>query len=218
MTLGGPPSTLRKVLAHVRETSNVADAGVRSRVPIHAPYHAHHLYAEHDVYEILDKPDTLTSSYTTFKPSRTTRNLISGYSGSHYDASSGRHMLELSLYNILAQPILWEHIVDGCVKQVDAIPATNRIVWNVGPAMMAESLARSLDKCCIPSIQYGGSFLPADWLQDQKMDSRQAVAIVGMAGRFPQAATLGSFWRNLEQGLDCHQVVRCSPRLIGAVH
>jgi len=31
----------------------------------------------------------------------------------------------------------------------------------------------------------------------------EPIAIIGLAGRFPEAADLGQFWRNLEQGRDC---------------
>lgn len=33
--------------------------------------------------------------------------------------------------------------------------------------------------------------------------SRQDIAVVGMAGRYPQARTLNAFWENLQQGRDC---------------
>jgi acyl transferase domain-containing protein len=32
---------------------------------------------------------------------------------------------------------------------------------------------------------------------------REGIAIIGMAGRFPQARTFEEFWRNLSEGRDC---------------
>jgi acyl transferase domain-containing protein len=47
----------------------------------------------------------------------------------------------------------------------------------------------------------------ADTTPETSLDG--AIAIVGMAGRFPKARTLEQFWRNLADGVDC--VTRFTP-------
>src|SRR5882762_9737376 len=39
--------------------------------------------------------------------------------------------------------------------------------------------------------------------QARGAEPREGIAIVGLAGRFPQARTLEEFWRNLSEGRDC---------------
>lgn len=38
---------------------------------------------------------------------------------------------------------------------------------------------------------------------DTKVENASAIAVIGMAGRFPKAETLNEFWQNLKQGRDC---------------
>ena len=41
----------------------------------------------------------------------------------------------------------------------------------------------------------------------QELDARQAIAVVGMSGRFPGVDNLEDFWRILERGEDlCREV------------
>ena len=207
VTLGGPPSSLR-LLLQVQGCFYPSASGLRSRVPIYAPYHAHQLYTLEDVRRILSEPSILGAAYDLREPSSLAQSFISGYDGKHYEARSGSDMLELSLYNILAQPILWEEVIGGCAECINVAFAAKYTVWNIGPSLAAEGLARSLNSRCTSFVSYGGTFLPARWLQDQSPDPRDVVAIIGMSGRFPKATTIRQFWENLEQGLDCHQVVR----------
>lgn len=42
---------------------------------------------------------------------------------------------------------------------------------------------------------------------EDRRDGSKAIAIVGMAGRFPGSKTLEEFWQSLMDGLDAHQEV-----------
>lgn len=44
---------------------------------------------------------------------------------------------------------------------------------------------------------------PTRFAKVQQEESREAIAIIGMSGRFPQAPDLESFWENLCEGKDC---------------
>jgi acyl transferase domain-containing protein len=39
--------------------------------------------------------------------------------------------------------------------------------------------------------------------QEEAVEATEAVAVIGMAGRFPKAATLDAFWENLARGVEC---------------
>jgi polyketide synthase PksN len=64
------------------------------------------------------------------------------------------------------------------------------------PAPGADT-ARVDDKRPIPAVRSKNRFL------GPQTDDRKEIAIVGLAGRYPQAENLEEFWRNLQNGRDC---------------
>jgi acyl transferase domain-containing protein len=42
-----------------------------------------------------------------------------------------------------------------------------------------------------------------EYVEKSANDNVNVVAVVGMAGRFPKTNTIGEYWKNLEQGIEC---------------
>ena len=132
------------------------------------------------------------------------RTLLSGFDGKYYVASNRRDLIESVLYDILARPMNWDQILDGCAFYA-ASEVCNWTIRPFGPTSAAQSLASmlraegqgkvTLDEC------FGSTAVQS------AIASKAALAIVGMAGRFPGAVSHDALWTILEKGLDCHKVV-----------
>ena len=208
MTVGGPPSTLNVLIDHLERTSIISSRHRPHRVPVFAPYHAPHLYFHEDVADILGGLPSLDETFHTNDfPSRQ-KTLIGAATGEYYCASSRRDLLEKILYNVLAQPIRWEKVLDGCASQVANFETQRWAVRPFGPGPAAKSLASTLKAEENLDITFDDSFGSSN--SQAATSKRIPLAIIGMAGRFPSAANHDALWKALEQGLDCHRIVHKS--------
>jgi iron transport multicopper oxidase len=141
--------------------------------------------------------------------------LVEGVSGRYYSASSRCDLLSQVAYNILAQPVYWENIIDGCKFYLGALKAPKWVVRPFGPTTRAKSLVETLK----PTIGFEVTLDAAFGLITPQMSTptKPPIAIIGMAGRFPNADNPDALWDVLEKGIDCHRVVRVSRRSCGLV-
>jgi hypothetical protein len=84
----------------------------------------------------------------------------------------------------------------------------------MGPTSLANSLVSSLKVGggLNLSLEDHVSWLSKNTIPKSASGNMQnaKIAIIGMAGRFPNAADHEAFWKLLEQGLDVHREVRSS--------
>lgn len=203
VTISGSPSLRNQLF----EQSSAFQMVQRKEITIRGPYHAAHLYDDSDVERILNSEIlSFLDNYSSVHP-------LIGLS-SAAPAASTLELFRNSLLEILARQVQWDTMAKQCVSEVRSSAQSSARVLAMGPTALASSL--------ISSLKVGGGIRLSledyvSWsshntisrnLSGSMKDSK--IAIVGMAGRFPNAADHEAFWKLLEQGLDVHREVSIS--------
>jgi hypothetical protein len=174
----------------------------RKDISIRGPYHAAHLYDDSDVARILG------SDISSFLDQYSVNHPLIGLSSKV--PTTTLQLFQKAIMEILAKQVHWDKLVKVCVGDVRASKQSTVRVLAMGPTALASSL--------VSSLKMGGGInlsledymswsasntIPA--ITGNSKDSK--IAIIGMAGRFPNAADHEAFWKLLEQGLDVHREV-----------
>lgn len=175
------------------------------RLPIHGPYHAGHLYSPKRLEEILQPFNEILTSYAPRVP------LISSFTGCPIPASTAFQLLETVVEEMLRKTLKWDCVIEGAVSEVGRMKVVECSVLPAGSADIGGLMLamKSCNNCTVsldhslwnPPTQIKTSSQTSGKLADSK------VAIVGMAGRFPNAANHELFWELLEKGTDTHKVI-----------
>ncbi|KAL1963683.1 hypothetical protein VTN77DRAFT_7887 [Rasamsonia byssochlamydoides] len=210
VTVQGPPSTLSLVERWFldRYGSSPPQGCRNHRIPIYAPYHARHLYSETDILRIIDSYDSLQQTYHTHAWSEQQQpQLISPVTGSSYIVTSRRDVLKQALREVLLEPIHWTKLVGGCISRATASGCSNWTVRPFGPIHSAgKNLVASLRAEAHVQVLLDDSCSNRDPPQSA-IPAKVPIAIVGMAGRFPEADSHDELWKLLVDGVDCHKVI-----------
>ena len=120
---------------------------------------------------------------------------------------------------ILTETLSLPKIVDGCTKMATEMHCGECSIISFGPshpksafakAMMSEmGIKVTLHEDSAAKI----SEAPSAFGDAPRTSKRPKLAIVGMAGRFPNAADHEKFWDLLHAGLDVHKTVRYPCRI-----
>ncbi|OCK77458.1 PKS16 protein [Lepidopterella palustris CBS 459.81] len=189
-TISGPPTTLEALFAN----SNVLGAVSKIRLPISAAFHANHL-AMPNIEKIISSCDLFD------RPSRLDMRIFSPNTGRPLIANSLRELLHLIIEDILQHVLHWPKLVEAITLELKDQEVDLKIF---GPTNVASSLRRALE-------QKGNRII--DTHRHSQQTSKQsavvpgAIAVIGMAGRFPGAESLEEFWDILERGKDLHKEV-----------
>lgn len=200
LTISGPPRFLEELL---RSTS-IADLKP-VRVSVHAPYHAAHLYNEFDVDAILTTSSKeILSSYIPRIP------VFSSATGQLISTSDYGSLLRVVLEEILLQLLRWDRVLERCtsvlktsgISRCTIFPIATNGAQSLGSAIaQVGNLSVKLDNAIANSTKQP-VLLPAIGRPEQSK-----IAIIGLSGRFPDAAGTEQFWDLLYKGLDVHRVV-----------
>lgn len=176
----------------------------RREIPIRGPYHATHLYNKLDVERIID--DEITrhlEQYSVIHP-------VTGMSPSKSRGST-LELFQQCVMEVLAHQVQWDARVKACVSAVRSSSVSGVRVLAMGPTALSNSLVSALKVGggITISLEDGVSWFAQNRLPKSPNGElrNSKIAIVGMAGRFPNAADHEAFWRLLEQGLDVHREV-----------
>lgn len=202
MTLSGPPTSLRQVIKKL-DSNNTK----RKLYDIHisAPYHASHLYSSQDVSAILE-PSSISGIFGSHEWQEHRRFYISCSNGSFVAASSGVALLEHALNNVLISPLNWEHLIKGCVEAVLDRPESNWSIRRFGPTPSLQSLVSGLRRSVPGEVEIDETFWQKGF--PSSSPAKTPLAIVGMAGKFPNASNHDRLWDLLMERRDCHTTVR----------
>lgn len=205
VTISGPPSTLKQLL----ESPDLLN--VKSEeMEVHGPYHASHLHSEVDVEKILKSSDSQTvqllDQYKTRLPVQSTS------TGSWFDLNMGaRKLLTAVVRNILVEPLRMGQVLNGCVDTLRALKCLTSRVISCGPTGLEKTFVAALQFRTDAKILLHDASRETSSIvslgQNTATPKRPKIAIVGMAGRFPNAADHEKFWNLLEAGLDVHRKV-----------
>ena len=207
VTISGSPLILKRLL----DTSNTLKKVVGLPLSIHAPYHAPELYGRVNTLAII--LGTRPSTSETINRYRPTGKLYSTTTGKHVVAETTLQLLDQVVHEILQETLRWDKLLAECVAEVDSSGDLNVTVLAFGPTSTAKSLVSALKNKTECQISPESS---SDWLSiDSQIDNnktrefrRSKIAIVGMAGRFPNASNHEKLWQILEDGMDVHREVR----------
>ena len=208
VTISGSPMILRRLL----DTSTALKGAVGLPLSVHAPYHAPDLYGEVDTHAII--LGTRLSTLDTINRYRPTRKIYSSTTGKYAVGETTLQLLYLVVHEILRETLRWDILLANCVADFNSSGHLNATVSAFGPTSAAKSLVSALKKetnCQIHSESSSAWPSTDSSIDDNNSGDfqRSKIAIVGMAGRFPNASNHEKLWSLLENGLDVHREVRC---------
>lgn len=199
LTVSGPPSTTKRLFSEIEAFKH----NTRVPIPVFAPYHAPHIYNQADIDRILDK-DAIRH-LQQFRP------LALVHSATHgkcQTATSTLDLIRTALSEILLQQVRWDSLLGEVVSQVTTAGSTECVVSAIGITSIANSLASALKAGGQSSVSVRDH---TTWVattdRSRGRTQNDKIAIVGMSGRFPGAASPEKLWELLEKGLDVHREV-----------
>ncbi|KAF4207525.1 hypothetical protein CNMCM8927_002930 [Aspergillus lentulus] len=196
VSISGPPETVASLLQHSEYLQKFRTVSL----DIFAPFHAPHLYSDDDVAEVLrpfsDKDEKRKLSIP----------VISGV-GTRYSPDLDVDTLMVDVVrDILIRPLLFENVMNTVTETTTTSPRKDCQIFSVGPSQAINSLASTLRADTSLNVTTEGQ-LHTEKPDYEPLNGAQKIAIVGMAGRFPNSDDLESFWSTLQQGLDLHRRV-----------
>ena len=121
-------------------------------------------------------------------------------------------ILKEIINDILNEPERLYQVLNGCAEFVKSSKATVCRLVTCGPPFADVGLVNALrsDTQAEVTIDEHLSSIPSPLRLNQtsRTSKKQKLAIVGMAGRFPNAADHEKFWDLLYAGLDVHREVK----------
>ncbi|KAK4645321.1 Polyketide synthase [Podospora bellae-mahoneyi] len=204
LAISGPPTTLRLLVAKGRLSAKPTS------IPVYGPYHAAHLHASANIDKILhlDDPEVVDAFYNT----RPRSAVMSCTSGTWFAATDTRTLIKSVVFEILNETLMFNKVLDGCLERARQFKGDSCLILPLGPTQNAATLANLLksqtDLEVIlrkpPAVSPEST---SSTIGNHGSVGRCKLAIVGMAGRFPDAASHEKLWELLEKGLDVHRVV-----------
>ena len=217
MTISGPPTITKKLF-------DFAAIGThRQPVPIQAPYHAAHLHRGADIKALLGTSNNRVSSVLNQSSLRLP--VMSTSTGKWFDNKmTTTEALTEIINDILNEPLRFYAVLNGCTKAVTAANIPKCRIIACGPttaeATLAAALRSETNAEVVLAQDESRSSSTLRLNQSPRTSKKQKLAIVGMAGRFPNAADHEKFWDLLFAGLDVHREVSilhatlCAAKLI----
>jgi hypothetical protein len=194
VVVSGPPSVLTEFVSTCS-----ASGGFRcSRLPIFGAFHAKHLPAP--ITESIIGSSTFLSV-----PVPAGTRLIDPSSGTQYSGETLHELLQDVVEHIFQRQLYPAKAVEAAFKDLQGSDS-GLTVSIFGPTNAENFLRQSVKTAGFENVQIQASELA----QSPAKSPSEAIAIVGMSGRFPGSNTLQEFWDVLVQNKDLHQKVSCS--------
>lgn len=182
----------------------------REAAGTHGPYHASHLHYLTDVENIL-KPSSpqsaaLLKQYTLKFP------VLSTSKGTWLPRDSvANHVLSAVVTDILVERLNVGEVLGRSTEKVLELKSSRCKIISSGPAELQMKFAGAVKSATQADVVFHDDSnhvaIPNSLDQSPSNSRRPKLAIVGMAGRFPNAADHEKFWDLLEAGLDVHKKV-----------
>ncbi|OQO12430.1 hypothetical protein B0A48_03072 [Cryoendolithus antarcticus] len=195
ITISGPPSTTNRFFEQGALSKNH-----RVAIPIYAPYHAAHLYGQVDMDKIL------AGMTETLAGRRPVAILHSSNTGKPIVAENTLELTTIALNEMLQYPVRWDHLLEETVSQMTANTRIPAQIFAIGVSNVANSL--------VSALKAGGqnNVTVTDYTVWTEVEAstrgrtqNDKIAIVGLAGRYPNAASTEALWDLLMKGLDVHR-------------
>ncbi|KXJ91143.1 melanin synthase [Microdochium bolleyi] len=204
VALSGPPATLKLLFSKISFDSRPTS------IPVYGPYHATHLHQFADIRRILRLDDEITKN--ALASSRPQSCIISSVTGVAFPQKDTSQLLAAVTHEILNEPLYFQKALNGCVEYAKSFNGSRAVIIPCGPTQAASTLANAITSQTGLSVelrsppqvnrQDGGATIG-----NHGSLGRCKLAIVGMAGRFPDSASHEALWDLLKKGIDAHRVV-----------
>ncbi|RYO94073.1 hypothetical protein DL762_000821 [Monosporascus cannonballus] len=204
IAVSGPPATLESLFERdLFESKPTA-------IPVFGPYHAPHLHSPVDVEKLLRLND---ESVTTALAESSPRSpIVSCVTGVPFPQTDTKALLVAVVHEILNEPLFFHKALSGSVNGARNFQGSRALVIPCGPTHAASTLANVLKSQTNlevvlrspPQISRESS---ARVIGNHGSTGKCKLAIVGMAGRFPDSNSHEALWELLEKGIDAHRVV-----------
>lgn len=185
---------------------------------IFAPYHAPHLYSRGDIEQLmlpLSDVSDRRSGTSVASASRLRIPLISSTTGHIVKAADPdvdfKALLSLSVEQILLQLIRWDPVLAAVKATLQALGDDNALrIFPIATTAdrFIYNWLQLQNQPTFLSVRPSGNEDPAyGQSKSTSASNRDKVAILGVSGRFPGAATTDEFWDILRLGIDvCKEV------------
>ncbi|KAB5554567.1 conidial yellow pigment biosynthesis polyketide synthase [Coniochaeta sp. 2T2.1] len=204
IAISGPPTTLKAL----------ASSGVflskPTAIPVYGPYHAAHLHSEADVERILHLDDEkVLDVFVGTKPRSA---VMSCSSGTWFQETETVALLKAVVFVILNETLMFHNVLDGCLRAAREFKGRECLILALGPTQNANTLANLIKSQTELNVTVRkppqiSPLATASTIGNHGSSGKCRLAIVGMAGRFPDAASHEALWDLLAKGLDVHRVV-----------
>ena len=179
-------------------------------IPVYGPYHAPHLHSAADIDAILrfDSP-AMAAVLENTKP----RSVVLSSTGKKLSDADTRSLLRTVVWECLNEPIQFQKALQNCADVARKSGKKTCLIIPYGPTLAADTLGKLIKSQSSLEV----NVRRADFITGERTNSnignhgpqlgKCRLAIVGMAGRFPDAASHEKLWELLAKGLDVHRVV-----------
>lgn len=137
---------------------------------------------------------------------------MSATSGSLFQETDTVSLLKAVVSEILNETLMFQNILSGCTSAVRDFKGTDCLILPLGPTQNANTLANLIKSQSDLNVTVRkpspiNPLATASNIGNHGSIGKCKLAIVGMAGRFPDAASHEALWELLSQGLDVHREV-----------
>lgn len=176
------------------------------RLPIYGPYHADHLYQGFDFENLIrDFSATLLENHKPMIPISSTSNKEA------FKVQSLKELFREITNDMLLHTLRWDFVLESVVSAIKGQQNTSCTVVRFGPSTAGHSLVSALSQEKDLDVSLDDQYIPTSDVPDAESASanpaQSKIAIVGLSGRFPDAADHEAFWTLLERGLDLHREI-----------
>lgn len=202
-TVSGPPEIVQRFL----ESSQFLETPKSTPISVHAPYHAPHIFSAIDVEQVLHDVGSVSDL-----PNKIPF-ISSSSSGNTLNESCFRDLLHHAIESILVLPLDLRDAAANIQKTLKSASSTGQCVMfpvstNVCPSFKASFSPELSKRVAIVDKIMESITADAGFKSPSAVKPSDAkIAIIGMSGRFPEAADVEEFWNLLYQGLDVHRRV-----------
>ena len=196
ITISGPPIIIENLILESEYFQKFRTVPL----DIYGPFHASHLYSDSDVKEVLQP---ITEADVKFSPSI---RVISDLAERAFPGRDSDQFLMDMVGDILIRPLSFDGILAAVTERATELAKSKCKVFSIGPSKALASFASALRTGTILDVSVEGE-LGMERSTVETSTASGKIAVVGMAGRFPNSNNLEDLWSVLEQGLDLHRRV-----------
>ncbi|KAF1969102.1 putative polyketide synthase [Bimuria novae-zelandiae CBS 107.79] len=191
----GPPSTMDAL----EKTASIGTVTSPS-LPYRCPMYGSHLPLT-DVAQLARVSPSLDAHLAR-------RSMYSMHSGGGISQTGTfGELLRKAVEQVILNPIRFEQSIEVVAAELGQTESADVVVTTIGSSLEGSEVQRLFQKHGVDAQLAEPKPLPQPYGDDLSQIPFDAIAVVGMSGRFPDSDTLDEFWCLLESGTTTHQEI-----------